>query len=149
MATPGRTEWSLGQLWGWGVAAAISAGGAGAAVAALTHDPASASFVYTIVISGIGNAASGFGGGAGGYWLSYNLDAPVGELQVFKRSFLFGLVFTLLIYALLSFPNIAFLKANPQIHLLYGTIVAFISGLIAAGLKGVLNNLKTEDRRRG
>jgi hypothetical protein len=28
-------------------------------------------------------------------------------------------------------------------------VVAFISGLIAAALKGVLNNLKTEDRKRG
>lgn len=146
-ATDKPNRWSWGQFFGWGSAAAIGAGIASAASTYLTGDPNAATILWDpIVLNGVVNGVGGAIGGAGGYGLSHVFDDMPEEKLAFKRSFLFGLVFTLLIASLLTFPNLDYLKANLSTRLHFGFVVSVLSGFLAACLKGVLNNLRCEAR---
>ncbi|MBV8753221.1 MAG: hypothetical protein JO328_10235 [Hyphomicrobiales bacterium] len=141
----GGTAWSHGQFWGWGLGGLIGGLLAGSGLDFVTATGAPEAILVQTLISGTFGAVGAFIGGAGGYGLSYLFDDPGPRMNSdFKSSFLFGAIFVLLISSVLGFASLAFARSAPEAHIRWVVAIGFVAGVVAAGLKGVLNNLRFE-----
>jgi Flp pilus assembly pilin Flp len=141
----GGAGWSNGQFWGWGLGGLVGGllGCAGLDFVTATGVPEA--ILLQTLVSGTFGAVGAFIGGAGGYGLSYLFDDPDPRMNSdFKSPFLFGMIFVLLISSVLGFASLTFARSAPEAHLRWVLAIGLIAGLVAAGLKGVLNNLRSE-----
>jgi hypothetical protein len=135
------TKWKWGQFFGWGIGGAIGNGVAAGGINAVLASPTGPGAAPAWVVSGSIGALGGFVGGAAGYAVSYFLDAPRIRWE-FKSALLFGIVFSMLIGAVLGFSSLTFIAARPDAHDMYTFVISAIAGFVSAGLSGVLNNLR-------
>jgi hypothetical protein len=138
-----RSKRSWEQFLGWGVGAAIGAGGTAAAINAVPVGLAVRTGAAAVT-GGVIGVVGGFVGGAAGYALSYCWDQPRIRWN-FKTAALFGIVFSTLITAVLGFASLSFIAARPDTHHVYTIVVAAIAGFVSSGLSAVINNLRLND----
>ena len=136
----GTTDWSFGQAIGWAAGGAI---GCGLGAMTLGFVSAPDDFMRSWFVgsfSGMSGAIGGVIGGVIGYALAHFFHEAWAGWRM-STSFLVGLFMSLLIFALITFPYAAHgpeLLAAGRLMLVAG----FISGLVAAGLGGVINLLR-------
>ncbi len=134
-------DWSFGQFIGWAAGGAI---GCGLGAGCQDYITALGDFqliIFVTSLSAMYGAVGGLLGGAIGYGLAHFFHQPWSAWEM-KSSFLFGLFLSLLVFSLISFPAAARYTSLLE-HERLMIVAGFIGAVVAAGLGGVLNMLKT------
>ena len=102
------------------------------------------SAVLSVVVTGTLTVVAAFVGGGLGYLFSVRFDEPP-FMKHARHDFLYSLVGTTLLFALFTFGAIAFVSAlSDGKRSLFYMLVAFSAAFVAAGSKGVINNIRAE-----
>jgi hypothetical protein len=153
MGSLGGKYWSNGQLFGWGLGGALGGLLTGVLAAVLLGLTADSGVVQwtSIITDGTSGVLGGFTAGALGYAFAFWFDEPIKMKSFeFRSSFLFGVVFTLLISSVLVILALSLLRPESPhggrtfevAEIIF--IITAVGAFAAAGIKGVINNLRVE-----
>jgi hypothetical protein len=132
------------QFVAWGLGAAVAAGFLTVAQVALLAYGPNLSPVQSAIFTGTLAFVAAFVGGGLGYAFSVLFDeAPF--MKHARHDFLYSLIGTALFFALFTFVSLAFIGSlsDAKRNLFY-MVIAFSAAFIAAGSKGVINNIRAE-----